>query len=86
MSESTVIATRPTPGHPRPYEFPAFRRTLLDNGLQVIVAQMAGRPLITSSLVIRNGAADARRRDPGDGRGPGSPAAPVLRLSGAGHG
>ncbi|MGH2513000.1 MAG: M16 family metallopeptidase [Candidatus Limnocylindrales bacterium] len=55
---AAVVATRPTPGHPRPYEFPAFRRTTLSNGLQVIVAPMAGRPLVTGSLVVRNGAVD----------------------------
>ncbi len=58
MTESTVIATRPTPGHPRPYEFPAFERHVLANGLRVIVAPMAGRPLVSASLVIPNGAAD----------------------------
>ncbi len=65
MSESTVIATRPTPGQPRPYEFPAFKRTRLANGLEVIVAPMAGRPLVTASLVIRNGAADDSDADGG---------------------
>jgi zinc protease len=58
MSESTVIATRPTPGQPRPYEFPAFQRHALSNGLLVILAPMPGRPLVTASLVVRNGAAD----------------------------
>jgi len=58
MTESTVIATRPTPGHPRPYDFPAFERATLANGLQVITAQMPGRPLVTASLILRNGAAD----------------------------
>jgi zinc protease len=58
MSESTVIATRPTPGQPRPYEFPAFRRSVLSNGLAIIVAPMLGRPLVTASLIVRNGAAD----------------------------
>jgi zinc protease len=58
MSESTVIATRPTPGQPRPYEFPAFRRSVLSNGLTIILAPMPGRPLVTASLIVRNGAAD----------------------------
>ena len=58
MSQSTVIATRPTPGQPRPYEFPAFQRHVLSNGLRVILAPMPGRPLVTASLVVRNGAAD----------------------------
>ena len=58
MSETTVIATRPTPGQPRPYDFPAFERSQLSNGLTVIVAPMSGRPLVTASLILRNGAAD----------------------------
>ena len=58
MSEPSVVATRPTPGHPRPYEFPSFSRARLANGLEVIVAPMAGRPLMSASLVVRNGAAD----------------------------
>ena len=67
MSEPTVIATRPTPGHPRPYEFPPFSRTSLANGLEVIVAPMAGRPLV-SGLADR---AQRRRRRSGRGwRGP----------------
>ncbi len=58
MTTTTVIATRPTPGQPRPYEFPAFERSRLSNGLAVIVAPMPGRPLITASLIMRSGAAD----------------------------
>jgi len=58
VSGSTVIATRPTPGQPRPYDFPAFRRDVLTNGLSLIVAPMPGRPLVTASLIVRNGAAD----------------------------
>ncbi|HLY13634.1 MAG TPA: pitrilysin family protein [Candidatus Limnocylindrales bacterium] len=57
-AKATVIATRPTPGQPRPYEFPAFERSVLSNGLTVLVAPMAGRPLISASLILRNGAAD----------------------------
>ena len=37
-SAATVVATRPTPGTPRPYEFPAVDRFQLSNGLRVIVA------------------------------------------------
>ncbi len=61
MSETTVIPTRPTPGQPRPYEFPAFQRHSLSNGLSLIVAPMAGRPLVTASLILRNGASDDPR-------------------------
>lgn len=54
----TVIAARPTPGTPRPYEFPAVERRQLPNGLRLITANLPGRPLVSASLVLRNGAAD----------------------------
>ena len=53
-----VIAERPTPGTPRPYEFPAVERFTLPNGIRVVVADLPGRPLVSASLVLRNGAAD----------------------------
>lgn len=53
-----VVATRPTPGTPRPYEFPPVERFHLSNGLRVIVANLPGRPLVSASLVLRNGASD----------------------------
>ena len=55
---SEVVATRPTPGTPRPYEFPAVERFQLTNGLRVVLADLPGRPLVSASLVIRNGSAD----------------------------
>jgi zinc protease len=54
----TVIAERPTPGTPRPYEFPDVERFTLPNGLRVATVDMPGRPLVSASLVLRNGAAD----------------------------
>lgn len=56
--ESVVIATRPTPGHPRPYHFPPFERSVLGNGLTVLTSHLPGRPLVSAQLVLRNGAAD----------------------------
>jgi zinc protease len=53
-----VIAERPTPGTPRPYDFPAVDRFTLPNGVRVVVADLPGRPLVSASLVLRNGAAD----------------------------
>ena len=44
-----VVADRPTPGTPRPYDFPAIARTQLDNGLTVLVADLPGRPLVSAS-------------------------------------
>ncbi|HSO29523.1 MAG TPA: pitrilysin family protein [Candidatus Sulfomarinibacteraceae bacterium] len=55
---SVVIAKRPAPGEPRPYAFPEFSRTVLDNGLGVISVHLPGRPLVAASLVITSGAAD----------------------------
>ena len=52
------IATRPTPGHPRPYHFPPFERAVLGNGLTVLTVHLPGRPLVSAQLVLRNGAAD----------------------------
>lgn len=53
-----VVATRPVPGMPRPYEFPAVERAVLANGLRLVVAPMTGRGLVTASLVVRRGAGD----------------------------
>jgi zinc protease len=53
-----LIAERPVPGHPRPYDFPATTRASLDNGLRVIVTPMPGRELVAASLSLRSGAVD----------------------------
>ena len=53
-----LVAERPIPGHPRPYDFPDTVRTQLANGLWVIVAPMAERELVSASIALRSGAAD----------------------------
>ena len=53
-----VIAARPAPGTPRPYEFPNVATTRLANGLTVLVADLPGRPLISAIVVLPTGAAD----------------------------
>lgn len=53
-----VVATRPPAGTPRPYEFPAVQRSRLANGLRLVVADLPGRPLVSATLILRNGAAD----------------------------
>lgn len=60
-----VVATRPVPGTPRPYEFPPFRRDSLSNGLRLITVHLPGRPLVAATLILPNGAAD----EPGDQAG-----------------
>ncbi len=57
-ADPIVVATRPLPGQPRPYEFPPFERARLANGLTVLSTNLPGRPLISASLVLRNGAGD----------------------------
>ena len=53
-----IVAERPTPGTPRPYDFPAVERSRLGNGLSLAVIHLPGRPLVAATLVFRNGAAD----------------------------
>jgi zinc protease len=55
---SDLVATRPVPGTPRPYEFPSFRRDRLSNGLRLITVPLPGRPLVSASLILANGVAD----------------------------
>lgn len=56
--DGIVLAERPAPGTPRPYEFPAVARAQLDNGLTVMLADLPGRPLVSASLLVPVGAAD----------------------------
>jgi zinc protease len=53
-----VVAARPTPGEPRPYDFPPIARSQLDNGLTVLVADLPGRPLLSASIILPVGAVD----------------------------
>jgi zinc protease len=61
VTADVVVAERPSPGTPRPYEFPPFRRTRLPNGLTVIVVDVPGRPLVSALLIFINGAVDEPR-------------------------
>jgi predicted Zn-dependent peptidase len=56
--DGVVIAERPIPGTPRPYEFPVVVEDALANGLRILVANLPGRPLVSASLVLRTGAVD----------------------------
>jgi zinc protease len=55
---SAVVAERPVPGTPRAYDFPAFTRGRLSNGLTILASHLDGRALVSGALVMRNGAAD----------------------------
>ncbi len=52
----TVLDQRPAPGEPRPYDFPDFERTRLDNGLTLVRAHVPGRPLLQAQLLVRGDA------------------------------
>jgi len=56
--DGPVVAERPVPGTPRAYAFPAVATHRLANGLTILVADLPGRPLISASLIMTNGAAD----------------------------
>lgn len=53
----SALDTRPPPGEPREYHFPAFERFQLDNGLTVMAAHTPGRPLLAAHLVMAGGGA-----------------------------
>ncbi|HUF66178.1 MAG TPA: pitrilysin family protein [Gemmatimonadaceae bacterium] len=52
----TAAATRPAPGPPRPYNFPAFTRTRLANGAVLLVAPVRRLPLCALAVVVDAGA------------------------------
>jgi zinc protease len=56
--DGVVVAERPAPGTPRPYEFPAVARAILSNGLSIVVADLPGRPLVSAAMILPTGAAD----------------------------
>jgi len=58
MTLEEVLASRPSPGQPRRYDFPGFERTILPSGLHVLAVDVPGRPLVSANLVIRRGAAE----------------------------
>jgi zinc protease len=53
--DGPVIAERPQPGAPRPYEFPAVSEQRLANGLDLLVVDLPGRPLVSASIVVIGG-------------------------------
>lgn len=65
VAAPVVVAERPRPGVPRAYAFPSFERVRLTNGLTIITVDLPGRPLLSASLVLRNGAADEPSADAG---------------------
>lgn len=56
--DGPVVATRPEPGTPRPYEFPPVETASLVNGLRVLTVDLPGRPLVSATIVLPTGAAD----------------------------
>lgn len=52
----SLVATRPGPGEPRPYTFPAVRRVQVAGG-EVVAAHMPGQYLATAALLLDAGGA-----------------------------
>ena len=55
---AVTVAERPGPSAPRPYEFPPVADHRLANGLRILEVDMPGRPLVSASLLMLNGAVD----------------------------
>ena len=55
---SVTVAERPGTSAPRPYEFPPVAEHRLPNGLRILEVDMPGRPLVSASLLMLNGAVD----------------------------
>jgi zinc protease len=51
-----VLDVRPSPGVPRDYHFPPFTRSRLDDGLELLLAHVPGRPLLQAQLIMRGDA------------------------------
>ena len=51
-----ILDQRPQPGRPRDYDFPAFERTTLENGLTILRCHVPGRPLLQAQLIVRGDA------------------------------
>jgi zinc protease len=67
MNDSlAVLDKRPQPGKPREYDFPAFERNVLDNGLTVIRAHVPGRPLLQAQLLVRGDAGGGGTSEPAE--------------------
>ncbi len=60
-----ALGTRPVPGTPRSFTFPAADRGRLTGGLPVVTVHLPGRPLISASLTLPNGAIDEPAADGG---------------------
>jgi len=53
-----ALGVRPVPGTPRPFTFPAASRGRLSGGLPLVTVHLPGRPLVSASLYLPNGAVD----------------------------
>jgi zinc protease len=62
---SAPPVARPLPGQSRPYRFPAFERTSLPNGVELIVAPVHRLPLVTLRVVLDVGGRQEAREDAG---------------------
>jgi predicted Zn-dependent peptidase len=59
-----ILDTRPPAAAPRHYDFPDFVRTTHPNGLTVVAAHLAGRPLLAAQLLIHGDAGGGATSEP----------------------
>ncbi len=62
----SILDTRPGAAAPRRYDFPAFERAALPNGLQVIACHVPGRPLLAAQLIIRGDSGGGATGEPAE--------------------
>ncbi len=61
-----VLDRRPSAAAPREYHFPRFDRQTLPSGLQIVTANVPGRPLLTAQLLIRGNAGGGVTSEPAE--------------------
>lgn len=52
---TVLVDVRPSPGSPRDWKFPAFTRTRLDTGLDLLLCHLPGRPMTAARLILDAG-------------------------------
>ena len=61
----SALGTRPVPGTPRSFTFPVATRGRLSGGLPVVAVHLPGRPLVSVTLTLPNGAVEEPAADGG---------------------
>jgi zinc protease len=60
------LEVRPGASAPHDYRFPSFERRRLANGMELVTADVPGRPLLTAQLLVRGDAGGGATSEPAD--------------------